>query len=67
MPALFEQVTPESVPRLTKVWGDSKHYNHALKKWMGKQRPTWDPEVGFCPAGVKGFALLAKRCVVERT
>lgn len=67
VPPLFEKVDPETVPRLTKVWADSKYHNHALNKWMEGQRPTWDLEIVSRPPGVKGFVLLPKRWVVERT
>lgn len=67
VPTLFAQVTPESAPRLTKVWADSKYHNHQLKAWMGKERPTWDLEVVSRSRDAKGFVLLPKRRVVERT
>lgn len=67
VPPLFTQVESESVPRLTKVWADSKYHNYALKDWMKQQRPTWDLEVVSRPKDAKGFVLLAKRWVVERT
>jgi putative transposase len=67
VPRLFAQVAPEAVPRLTKVWADSKYHNHELSKWTRKERPTWDLEVVSRPAGAKGFVLLPKRWVVERT
>lgn len=67
VPQLFAQVAPETVPRLTKVWADSKYHNHQLHDWRRRERPTWDLEIVARPAGVKGFVLLAKRWVVERT
>jgi putative transposase len=67
VPSLFTQVAPETVPRLTKVWADSKYHNHGLNRWMEQQRPTWDLEVVSRPPGVKEFVLLPKRWVVERT
>lgn len=67
VPRLFAQVTPVDVPRLAKVWADSKYHNYALKDWMKHQRPTWDLEVVSRPQGAKGFVLLAKRWVAERT
>jgi putative transposase len=67
VPPLFTQVTPQDVPRLTKVWADSKYHNYALKDWMKQERPTWDLEVVSRPQGTKGFVLLAKRWVAERT
>lgn len=67
VPDLFTQVTPEAVPRLTKVWADSKYHNHQLNEWMQQNRPSWDLEVVSRPPGSKGFVLLPKRWVVERT
>jgi putative transposase len=67
VPQLFAQVVSEMVPRLTKVWADSKYHNHALHKWMEQERPAWDLEVVARPPGAKGFVLLPKRWVVERT
>jgi putative transposase len=64
---LFAQVAPTEVPRLSKVWADSKYHNYALKDWMKHQRPMWDLEVVSRPQGAKGFVLLAKRWVAERT
>lgn len=34
---------------------------------MQQERPAWDLEVVSRPQGVKGFVLLAKRWVAERT
>jgi transposase len=67
VPSLFIKVTPESVPRLKKVWADGKYHNHELKRWMKQERPAWDFEVVSRPRGAKGFVLLPKRWVAERT
>lgn len=67
VPPLFTQVVPETVPRLTKVWADSKYHNYGLQDWMKKERPTWNLEVVSRPRGTKGFVLLPKRWVAERT
>lgn len=67
VPQLFTQVAPESVPRLTKAWADSKYHNHELHQWMRKERPSWNLEVVSRPPGTKGFVLLPKRWVAERT
>jgi putative transposase len=67
VPQLFTQVASETVPRLTKVWADSKYHNHQLHAWMKHQRPSWNLEVVSRPPGAKGFVLLAKRWVAERT
>ena len=67
VPQLFTQITPETTPRLSKVWADSKYHNHELNRWMAKERPNWDLEIVSRPRGAKGFVLLAKRWVAERT
>jgi putative transposase len=67
VPQLFAQVAPDAFPRLTKVWADSKYHNHQLRAWMASKRPSWDLEIVSRPPGVKGFVLLAKRWVIERT
>jgi len=67
VPPLFAQVAPATVPRLTKVWADSKYHNHKLNEWMETERPSWDLEVVSRPRDAKGFVLLPKRWVAERT
>ena len=64
---VFEQVQLPDVPRLTKIWADSKYHNHALREWLRVHRPAWDLEIVSRPAEAKGFVLLPKRWVVERT
>jgi putative transposase len=66
VPQLFTQVAPDSAPRLTKTWADSKYHNHKLHQWMRQQRPAWDLEIVSRPTGAKGFVLLPKRWVAER-
>jgi putative transposase len=58
VPPLFKQVAPEQVPRLSKVWADSKFHNYALKDWTKQERPTWDLEIVSRPQGARGFVLL---------
>ena len=67
VPQLFAKVAPDAFPRLTKVWADSKYHNHQLRTWMASERPSWDLEIVSRPPGVKGFVLLPKRWVIERT
>jgi len=60
------QVRWELFPRLKVLWADSKYHNYELKWWV--QRWGWYRiEVVTRPDGVKGFVLLPKRWVVERT
>lgn len=65
---VFEQLKPKQQPRLEVVWADNKYHNHQLNKWLTRQRSiTWRLEVVRRPEGAKGFVLLPKRWVVERT
>lgn len=58
---------PKDYPRLEKIWGDNKYHNLAFRKWLADNRPGWELEVKTREPGVKGFAVLPKRWVVERT
>lgn len=65
---LMQKLDDKSQPRLKVVWADSKYHNHALYKWIEQNKSlNWKLEVVRRPAGVKGFVLLPKRWVVERT
>jgi len=66
-PAVLGQLTAEKFPRLKVIWTDNKYHNHKLQKWVGGATSRrWSLEVVKRPEGTKGFALLAKRWVVER-
>lgn len=65
---VFEQLKPASQPTLKVVWGDNKYHNHELNAWLKRQSSIeWKLEIVKRPIGVKGFVLLPKRWVVERT
>lgn len=67
-PQVFDQLRSADYPRLKVMWADSKYHNHALHAWKKSQTDLpWELEVVSRPAGAKGFVLLAKRWVVERT
>lgn len=67
-PEVLAQLNQKEYPRLEVVWADNKYHNHALNAWKKKQRNLpWRLEVVTRPDGVKGFVLLPKRWVVERT
>lgn len=57
----------EDYPRLKKLWGDNKYHNLSYRHWLAVNRPDWELEVKTREPGVKGFAVLPKRWVVERT
>ena len=62
---MLEQLSADKYPRLKKVWADQKYHNHRLIAWL-KDKP-YELEVVKRPLGAKGFVLLHKRWVVERT
>ena len=65
---LAKKLTEAHQPNLQVVWADLKYHNHSLYKWLGCQkRIQWKLEVVRRPTGVKGFVLLPKRWVVERS
>jgi putative transposase len=67
-PQVLKQLDAKSYPRLQTVWADSKYHNHALHAWKAKQANLpWQLEVVKRPKDAKGFVLLPKRWVVERT
>jgi putative transposase len=66
-PLVLGQATMERCPRLEKVWADGKYHNHNLYAWVKEQQPHITLEVVSRPVGAKGFVLLHRRWVVERT
>ncbi len=66
-PQLLDRATTKALPRMQKIWADNKYHNHALYAWLQNHRPGWDLEVVSRPPGTKGFTLLPKRWVVERS
>ncbi len=68
-PQVLEQLNRKNFPRLEVVWADGKYHNHKLNEWHAEQRRQlpWRLEVVSRPKDAKGFVLLPKRWVVERT
>ena len=67
-PQVLEQLSHDRYPRLEVIWADNKYHNHDLNTWIDTQSPgQWRLEIVRRPAGAKGFVLLPKRWVVERT
>lgn len=65
---VMKQLSESRQPRLQIIWADSKYHNHALRSWIARQKNlNWELEVIRRPKGAKGFVLLPKRWVVERT
>jgi putative transposase len=59
-------VDSDAFPRLRVVWADSKYHNYALYSWVA-EHADYKLEIVSRPTGVKGFVLLPKRWVAERT
>jgi len=66
-PQVLGQLAPAEHPRLSKLWADQKYRNHALGRWLARTEARYGIEVVARPVGVKGFVLLHRRWVVERT
>jgi putative transposase len=66
-PEVLGKLTAEHRSRLGKVWADGKYRNHSLDAWLERTKAGYVIEVVSRPAGAKGFVLLHRRWVVERT
>ena len=66
-PRVLAKLTAEHRSRLGKLWADGKYHNHSLNDWMKREEVGYVIEVVSRPSGSKGFVLLHRRWVVERT
>jgi len=66
-PEVLARLTAEHRCRLEKVWADGKYHNHHLEGWLEETGAGYEIEVVERPVGAKGFVLLHRRWVVERT
>jgi putative transposase len=66
-PEVLKKLPREKFPRLKKLWADQKYRNKALAAWLATERVGYVIEVKEKPEGQKGFVLLRRRWVVERT
>ena len=67
-PRVLGQLDAGRCPRLAVAWADSKHHNHDLNaRKAARAELRWRLEVVSRPPGARGFVLLPKRWVVERT
>jgi len=67
-PEVLMQLPRQEYPRLKVIWADSKYHNYALYDWKEEQRNlSWQLQIVNRPWGTKGFVLLPKRWVVERS
>jgi len=62
----FACVDSEGFPRLVIVWGDGKYHNYSLYEWLEKHA-EYELDIVSRPKEARGFVLLAKRWVSERT
>jgi putative transposase len=66
-PEVLDRLTDEHCNRLELLWADGKYRNHRLNAWMEQNGVGYRIEVVERPVGSKGFVLLHRRWVVERT
>jgi putative transposase len=66
-PEVLARLTAEHRSRLEKVWADGKYHNHHLEGWLAETGAGYEIEVVERPVGAKGFVLLHRRWVVERS
>lgn len=63
---LFRRAESEAFPRLQTAYADGKYHNRSLYEWMDQQG-AYRLIVVRRPEGAKGFVLVPKRWVAERT
>src|SRR3954453_7860881 len=66
-PRVLAPLDRERFPRLELIWGDGKYKNHALDRWIERQKRPFRVAVVERPAGSEGFVKLPKRWVSERS
>jgi putative transposase len=66
-PHLLGRLDRQRFPRLETIWGDGKYRNDDLDAWLSRARARFRVEVVSRPEGAKGFVLVPKRWVSERT
>jgi putative transposase len=66
-PEVLGRLTAEHRSRLDLLWADQKYRNHRLDAWMKENQVGYRIKVVERPADSKGFVLLHRRWVVERT
>jgi len=66
-PQVLAKLDAQTHPRLALLSADQKYNNQTLNGWMAQQQVGYKIEVVERPVGTKGFVLLHRRWVVERT
>lgn len=65
---LLDRMPTEEFPRLETIWADGKYHNYELyDKLEEHSGGRWRLDIKTRPPGSKGFVLIRKRWVVERT
>lgn len=65
---VIKQLNADRCPNLEVVWADTKYHNYSLYQIISETYPEgWQLKIISRIAGMKGFVLLPKRWVVERT
>jgi putative transposase len=59
-------VESDAFPRLRVIWADGKYHSHNLYAWI-EENADYRLQIVSRPAEAKGFVLLPKRWVAERT
>jgi len=66
-PEVLRRLSAEHRSRLELVWADHKYNNRRLDAWLEQSHVRYRIEVVSRPIGARGFVLLHRRWVVERT
>ena len=66
-PQVLGKLAAAEYPRLEVVYGDGRYNNRSLQRWLRREQASYQVRTVERPAGAKGFVLLPKRWVVERT
>jgi putative transposase len=66
-PQVLGKLDPVQYPRLEVAYGDGRYNNRSLQRWLRQRRASYRVETVQRPEGAKGFVLLPKRWVVERS
>jgi putative transposase len=64
---VLEKLSGQTQSRLETIWGDNRYRNHVLDTWLQDAEVGYRVQVVSRPEGAKGFTLLPKRWVVERS
>ena len=66
-PQVLGKLDPARYPRLEVAYGDGRYNNRSLQRWLRQRQAGYQVATVQRPEGARGFVLLPKRWVVERT